>query len=281
MGLKDIKLRMTAIKKTAAITQAMHNIALSKIKKSTELLNHSVHFVTKIHDILMYSDQNTDEAQRITSVNEGKTKLYVLVTSDRGLAGSYHNQLFKAFLEETKDLPKESYRVLVLGKKGYYFALKRKLPVINEEIIYNRDDVATMYFRHHAKMIKEVFLDKMVDEVILYHNHYVNTATQIVKKETILPVVFDKKKMKTKEQFIYDVSPEVILNQTVDIYIESSIFKALSDAKLSEHAARMVAMRSATDNANDIVDRLHTLYHRARQQEITSELIDVVNGSNV
>jgi F-type H+-transporting ATPase subunit gamma len=121
----------------------------------------------------------------------------------------------------------------------------------------------------------------MVDEVILYHNHYVNTATQIVKKETILPVVFDKKKMKTKEQFIYDVSPEVILNQTVDIYIESSIFKALSDAKLSEHAARMVAMRSATDNANDIVDRLHTLYHRARQQEITSELIDVVNGSNV
>jgi F-type H+-transporting ATPase subunit gamma len=281
MGLKDIKLRMTAIKKTAAITQAMHNIALSKIKKSTELFNHSVHFVTKIHDILMYSDQNTDEAQRITSINEGKTKLYVLVTSDRGLAGSYHNQLFKAFIEETKDLPKESFKVLVLGKKGYYFAVKRKLPIINEEIIYNRDDVSTMYFRHYALLIKDVFLDKTMDEVIIYHNHYVNTATQVVKKETILPVIFDEVKKKSKENFIYDVSPEMILNQTVDIYIESSIFKALSDAKLSEHAARMVAMRSATDNANDIVDRLHTIYHRARQQEITSELIDVVNGSNV
>jgi F-type H+-transporting ATPase subunit gamma len=84
-----------------------------------------------------------------------------------------------------------------------------------------------------------------------------------------------------EEKYIYDVSPEEIMNQMIDIYIESSIFSAIADAKISEHASRMVAMKSATDNANEIVERLHTLYHRARQQEITSELIDVVNGSNV
>ncbi len=280
MGLKDIKLRMQAIKKTASITQAMHNIALSKIKKSTELYHQSESFVDKLYDILKYADQNATDASRITSINHGKVKLYVLVTSDRGLAGSYHNQLFKAFLEEVKDVPKKNYLVFVLGKKGYYFALKHKLPIINQEIIYNRDDITTMYFRPYAKIIKEAFMSHDVDEVILYHNHFVNTGTQVVKKETILPLIF-KDNQKLQEKYIYDVTPEEVLNQTLIIYIESSIFSALSDAKVSEHASRMIAMKNATDNANDIVGKLSIIYNKARQAEITNELIDVVNGANV
>lgn len=280
MGLKEIKIRMQAIQKTASITFAMHNIALSKIKKSTELHNQSKIFVSKIYDILKFADQNIEDVHRATSINDSKQKLYILVTSDRGLAGSYHNQLFKAFLEEIKGLSKSDYKVFVLGKKGYYFATKRGLPLINNEIIYNRDDITTMFFRQYAKLIKDVFLQGHVDEVILYHNHYVNTGTQIVKRETILPIIFEHEQ-RYSEKYIYDVRPEIVLDQTINIYIESSIFKALADAKLSEHAARMIAMKSATDNANEIVDRLHTIYHRARQQEITSEIIDVVNGSSV
>jgi len=279
MSLKDIKLRMQAITKTASITQAMHNIALSKIKKSSDMLKNTREFVIKLHGILAYANQNIEEAHRLTSLNEGKTKLYILVTSDRGLAGSYHNQLFKAFLEEVKDLSVDEYKVFVLGKKGFYFAQKRKLPMINKEIIYNRDDITTMYFRHYADLIKDAFMNRSIDEVILYYNHYVNTATQVVKKRTILPVIFDNEDV-PKEDFIYDTAPEIVLDHTINIYIESSIFTALADAKLSEHASRMVAMKSATDNANEIVERLHTIYHRARQQEITSELIDVINGSN-
>ncbi len=280
MSLKDIKMRMQAIEKTASITQAMHNIALSKIKKSSVLLNTTREFVIKLHSILDYANQNIEEEHRLTSINECKTTLYVLVTSDRGLAGSYHNQLFKAFLDEVKDMKKEDYRVFVLGKKGYYFAQKRKLPMINQEIIYNRDDITTMYFRHYADLIKDVFMQKSVDEVIIFYNHYVNTATQIVKKRTILPVIFEENN-EPKREFIYDTAPEIVLDHTINIYIESSIFTALADAKLSEHASRMIAMKSATDNANEIVERLHTIYHRARQQEITSEIIDVINGSSV
>lgn len=280
MSLKDIKLRMQAIEKTASITQAMHNIALSKIKKSSALLNTTREFVVKLHSILDYANQNIEEEHRLTSINEGKTKLYVLVTSDRGLAGGYHSQLFKAFLEEVKDMRKEDYKIFVLGKKGYYFAQKRKLPMVNQEIIFNRDDITTMSFRNYADLIKDVFMQKSVDEVILFYNHYINTATQIVKKRTILPVIFEESD-EPKREFIYDTAPEIVLDHTINIYIESSIFTALADAKLSEHASRMIAMKSATDNANEIVERLHTIYHRARQQEITSEIIDVINGSNV
>jgi F-type H+-transporting ATPase subunit gamma len=280
MGLKDIKLRMNAVKKTSSITQAMHNIALSKIKKATELHSYAAGFEKKIEEILAYAGHSLDEAHLMMKPSEGKRKLYVLVTSDRGLCGSYHNNLFKAFLEETKDLSKDEFLVVAIGKKGYYFALKNKLPVVNDEIIYNRDDLTTMSFRQYATVIKDVFMSKAIDEVLLFHSHYLNTATQEVKKEVLLPINQEKPDP-SKSDYIYDIPATELIDQTMEIYIESRIFTALCDAKLSEHASRMIAMKNATDNANDIVERLHTMYHRARQQEITSELIDVVNGSNV
>ncbi|MCD4826661.1 MAG: ATP synthase F1 subunit gamma [Acholeplasmataceae bacterium] len=280
MGLKDIKLRMQAIKKTASITQAMHNIALSKIRRSTDLLNQSKSFMDKIEHAIMYADKNLDEANRLTSKNEGKHKLFILITSDRGLAGSYHNQLFKGFLADIKDLNAKDYQVFVIGKKGFYFAKKHKLPMVNEDIIYNRDDISTMYFRHYATLIKDLFIKKFVDEVIIYHNHYINTATQEVFSERILPLIFDEQETHN-DQYIYDESPEVVLDKIMNVYVESKIFEGIADAKLSEHASRMVAMKNATDNANEIVDQLAIVYHRERQREITNEIIDVVNGANV
>jgi F-type H+-transporting ATPase subunit gamma len=279
MSLKDIKLRMGAINKTATITQAMHNIALSKIRKSTDLSNHTKSFSDKLLHVLKYANQNINGVSRYCEPVKSKHKLFILVSADRGLSGSYHNQLFKLFLNEIKSLKKSEFKVLVIGKKGYYFAKKNELPMINNEIIYHRDDLITMKIREYGDIIKSAFKDEYVDEVVMYHNHFVNTASQEVKEVSILPIVFDDEKV--KNDYIYDADPEVVMDQTVSVYIEAKIFEALADAKLSEHASRMVAMKNATDNANQIVDKLHMQYHRARQQEITSELIDVVNGSNV
>jgi F-type H+-transporting ATPase subunit gamma len=258
----------------------MHNIALSKIKKATELHGYAKSFVSKIEEILAYAGHSLDEAHLMMKPSEGLKKLFVLITSDRGLCGSYHNNLFKSFLQDVQGLDLNSYRVVVLGKKGFYFAQKHQLPMVNQEIIYNRDDITTMAFRQYATIIKDAFLSKAIDEVVLYHSHYINTAMQDIKKQTILPVLYEKPDQKASD-YIYEIPADEVIEQTMEIYIESCIFSALSDAKLSEHASRMIAMKNATDNANEIVERLHTMYHRARQQEITSELIDVVNGSNV
>ena len=278
MTLKDIKMRMQAINKTATITQAMHNIALSKIKRSTELLRSANEFMEKIDQVVLFADQNMDGQSHYTLPSDGSRKLFILVTSDRGLCGSYHNQLFKAFLQQVKDENPAQYRVFVIGKKGYYFIKKQGIPMINHEIVYNRDDVTTVSFRHYANVIKDAFKDDMVNQVVLYYNHYENSTSQKVRSDIILPVSI--KEDIPRSPYIYDTDPEVVLDRTINIYIESKIFEAVADAKLSEHGSRMVAMKSATDNANDIVEVLHMLYHRARQQEITSELIDVINGSN-
>ncbi len=278
MTLKDIKMRMQAINKTATITQAMHNIALSKIKRSTELLHRANEFMQKIDEVVRFADQNMDGQSKYTLPSDGSRKLYILVTSDRGLCGSYHNQLFKTFLAHIKEKQPKDYQVFVIGKKGYYFVKKQGMPMVNNEIIYNRDDITTVTFRHYANVIKDAYKEDAVNEVTIFYNHYVNSTTQMVKSDIILPV--DIPEDMPKSPYIYDADPEVVLDRTINIYIESKIFESVADAKLSEHGARMVAMKSATDNANDIVDGLHMLYHRARQQEITSELIDVINGSN-
>lgn len=279
MPLKDIKQRIDAIKKTASITQAMHNIALSKLKRSTELLDHTKTFLREIDRILREADSSIHEKHRLTEQNDGKHELFVLITSDRGLCGSYHNQLFKAFSKAIEDRDKDTYQVFVLGKKGYYYAKKKGLPLINRKIIYNRDDLSTIVFREYAHLIKEAFLEGFVDRVTLYHNHYINTGNQDVTWKTVLPIEIGNRS--PGETYAYDVDPIEVLEETIDVYIESSIFQALADAKLSEHASRMIAMKNATDNAKEIVAKLNTAYHRARQQEITSEIIDIVNGSSV
>jgi len=279
MSLKDIKLRMEAIKKTATITQAMNNIALSKLKKSTQMSQTTADFSQKLLDTIKYANENIDGVSRYCENLDIENKLYIIVTADRGLCGGYHNQLFKAFLNEVENVDKKTYKVLTIGKKGYYFAKKHGIRQINEEIIYHRDDLVTMNIRDYGQIIKDAFKEEAIDEVIVYHNHYVNTASQEVKRQTILPISFEDEKVHS--DYIYDTNPETVMDRTIRIYIEAKMFEALADAKLSEHASRMLAMKSATDNANQIVDRLHMQYHRARQQEITSELIDVVNGSNV
>ena len=277
MGLKEIKTRINAIKKTAEITQAMHNIALSKIRSATKTLRDADIFVQDIRRIIDAADRSAEE-HRMTSPHEGDHTLYVLVTSDRGLAGSYHNQLFKAFLEDVKDIPDGRYQLVVLGKKGYYFAKKRRLPLVNTDIVFNRDDITAIDFKGYARLIGDAFRDGLCDRVVLMFSHYVNTATQTIATETILPYI--PKNPPLREEYIYDADPSEVLDNTVLIHVEGSIYRALADAKLSEHASRMIAMKNATDNAKDIVERLTMEYHRARQQEITSEIIDVVNGSN-
>lgn len=278
MTLKDIKVRMQAINKTATITQAMHNIALSKIKRSTELLHQSQLFMQKIDEVVSYADQNMDGQSRYTLPSDGSSKLYILVTSDRGLCGSYHNQLFKSFQALIDKEKPTTYQVFVIGKKGYYFIKKQNIPMVNDDIIYNRDDITTVSFRHYANVIKDAFKKSLTDEVILCYNHYENSTNVEVRTDVILPI--DRNDDMPNSPYIYDTDPEIVLDRTINIYIESKIFEAVADAKLAEHSARMVAMKSATDNANEIVEGLHMLYHRARQQEITSELIDVINGSN-
>jgi F-type H+-transporting ATPase subunit gamma len=278
MGLKEIKIRITAIKKTASITKAMQNIALSKVKKATDQFEEAKRFSEELNETMSILAHHT-ENNRFIEMHPSHQMLYVLVTSDRGLAGGYHSQLFKAFLNEINTMSKEQILLLPIGKKASQFAKSHHFQTITHDVLLNRDDISLLSYDQLGEMLMDSFLQGHFQKIVLVYSHYESMVSQVVSFKQLLPLSYTEKN--SYDGHIFDELPEVVLEDAVKLYLQSTLYEVVSDAKLSEHASRMVAMKNATDNANQIVGKLTLQYHRARQQAITSELIDVINGSNV
>lgn len=280
-NLKQIETRISAIDRTSAITQAMHNIAASKLKKTTDLLANYNLFMGQLEGILedVSIKASTHRFVKTTEITNPKI-LYIVITGDRGLAGGYHQQIFK-YLEQKQEKQEAPLNVLMIGKKGFYYAQRQKYNVLNSNFISNRDDLQTVSFGRYINIIKDEFMKENIDELHLVYNHFINSASYEIKEESLLPIIIDEEKLKNKDQmtFEYDNKPEEVLESMITIYIQSRVFGVMTDGKLSELSARMLAMKSATDNAKEVVKELNIIYHRARQNKITTELIDIINGS--
>ena len=275
MNLKEIKGRIKAVKKTGNITKAMESIALSKLKGATKVFDDAVLYDQQFKTIFKQFASHSEEASIFTELPRGNKKLFILVTSDRGLAGPYHNHIFKR-LEQ--DITSEDY-VLPIGKKGFQFVNKRGYKNILKDMVLNRDNIKTFDYNRLATLVIQLFQEGAFDSVWLAYNKHESISSHDSSIEMILPI--DLEDTKKQETHIIETHDEQILMKLMVNYVQSMLLQGLANAKLSEHASRMIAMKNATDNAKDIASKLEIVYHRARQQSITSELIDVINGSNV
>ncbi len=275
MNLKEIKGRIKAVKKTGNITKAMESIALSKLKGATKVFDDAVLYDQQFKTIFKQFASHSEEASIFTDLPRGNKKLFILVTSDRGLAGPYHNHIFKR-LEQ--DITSDDY-VLPIGKKGFQFVNKRGYKNILKDMVLNRDNIKTFDYNRLATLVIQLFQEGAFDSVWLAYNKHESISSHDSSIEMILPI--DLEETKKQESHIIETQDEQLLMKLMVNYVQSMLLQGLANAKLSEHASRMIAMKNATDNAKDIASKLEIVYHRARQQSITSELIDVINGSNV
>ena len=275
MNLKEIKGRIKAVKKTGNITKAMESIALSKLKGATKVFDDAVLYDQQFKTIFKQFASHSEEASIFTDLPRGNKKLFILVTSDRGLAGPYHNHIFKR-LEQ--DITSDDY-VLPIGKKGFQFVNKRGYKNILKDMVLNRDNIKTFDYNRLATLVIQLFQEGAFDSVWLAYNKHESISSHDSSIEMILPI--DLEDTKKQESHIIETQDEQLLMKLMVNYVQSMLLQGLANAKLSEHASRMIAMKNATDNAKDIASKLEIVYHRARQQSITSELIDVINGSNV
>jgi F-type H+-transporting ATPase subunit gamma len=275
VNLKEIKGRIKAVKKTGNITKAMESIALSKLKGATKVFDDAVLYDQQFKTIFKQFASHSEEASIFTELPRGNKKLFILVTSDRGLAGPYHNHIFKR-LEQ--DITSEDY-VLPIGKKGFQFVNKRGYKNILIDMVLNRDNIKTFDYNRLATLVIQLFQERAFDSVWLAYNKHESISSHDSSIEMILPI--DLADTKKQASHIIETQDEQLLMKLMVNYVQSMLLEGLANAKLSEHASRMIAMKNATDNAKDIASKLEIVYHRARQQSITSELIDVINGSNV
>ena len=279
-SLRDIKGRIDSTKKTKQITTAMELVSASKMSKAEQNSRGFVPYSEKIREVVTNIAQNIgDVTHPMLSKREVKKTGYLVITSDRGLAGAYNSNVLRALhqtIEENHDSPDE-YSVIAVGGVGFEFCKKRGYPVA-QSVLGVADHPAFSDIQELTSETVQMYIDEEIDELKIFYNYYVSPITQKVTKENLLPITNIEEQKSETSEYEYEPNQEDILKVLLPQYAESLIFGALLNGKASEHAARMTAMRSATDNAEDIIGDLTLSYNRARQGAITQEITEIIGG---
>ncbi|MBM7551760.1 F0F1 ATP synthase subunit gamma [Thalassobacillus pellis] len=281
-SLRDIKGRIDSTKKTKQITKAMEMVSASKLNRAEQNARSFVPYSEKIQEVVAsISAGGGNPDHPMLKSRDVKRTGYLVITSDRGLAGAYNSSVLRSVYQTIKQRHNstDEYTLITIGRIGRDFFRKRNMP-INNEIIGLADQPNFADIKDIAADSVQLYTDEVIDELYIYYNHYVSAITQEVTEKKLLPLTnLEEEASKGSSSYEYEPSQEEILEVLLPQYAESLIYGALLDGKASEHAARMTAMKSATDNADDLIGDLSLKYNRARQAAITQEITEIVGGA--
>jgi len=295
-NLRDIKRRITSIQSTQKITSAMKMVAAAKLRRAQDAIESGRPYAQRMRETLEEVASGSPDAEHPLfdrrETKERRTLEIVGVTSDRGLAGAFNNQICKTVdaLITKREPHYEQIRISCIGKKvaDYY---KRRRPSQIELVHPVRATVTYAEAQDVAKNLMERFLDDQVDEVVVVFNEFVSTMTQTPRIVQLLPFVAaegaDEAKPEDegaggdsdKVEYEIEPSPDALLASLVPRAVEVEVFRAMLENQAGEHAARMTAMESATKNTEELIEKLTLEYNRARQAAITRELVEIVTGA--
>ncbi|MCH3618054.1 F0F1 ATP synthase subunit gamma [Enterococcus faecium] len=293
-SLNEIKTRIASTKKTSQITRAMQMVSASKLTKSEASSQKFQVYATKVREIVTHltATQLNDIASENPrgDINYNSMLLsrpvkktgYIVITADGGLVGGYNSSILKqtmSILEEDHQSP-DDYVMIAIGGTGADFFKARGINLAYE--LRKSDQPSFDEVRKIVNMATTMYQNEVFDELYVCYNHHINSLTSQFRVEKMLPISdLDPEEATTFEQeYIFEPSKEEILSQLLPQYAESLIYGAIVDAKTAEHAAGMTAMKTATDNAANIIDELTVSYNRARQGAITQEITEIVAGAS-
>jgi F-type H+-transporting ATPase subunit gamma len=279
-SLRDIKAKINSTKKTSQITKAMQMVSASKLNRAEQNAKSFVPYMNKIQEVVADIAQGSGVNHPMLTARPVKRTGYIVITSDRGLAGGYNSNVLRAVsnvVKERHNMDANQYAIIVLGRLGRDYLKRRGFNII-DEVIGLSDQPSFADIKDIASRAISMFTDGAYDELYIYYNHYVSKISQEVTEKKILPLT-DVTSEKAKTSYEFEPSEEDILKVLLPQYAESLVYGALLDGKASEHAARMTAMKSATDNAMEVIDTLTLSFNRARQAAITQEITEIVGGA--
>ena len=286
-NLRDIKRRITSVKSTQKITSAMKLVAAAKLRRAQEAIENARPYAVRMRSTLEEVSKGTlEETHPLLVVHEERKVLeLIVVTSDRGLAGSFNSSVLKTaeavFAEREVEFSKVG--LTLLGKKANDYFRRRR----SDQITFDSPIDGDVTYDQAADVAREVarrYVAGDVDEVILIFSEFVSTMTQRPLVTQLLPFTppeSDSADDSADGVIPYEIEPdpEALLAALVPKAIEVEVFRALLENQAGEHAARMTAMEAATKNTEDLIESLTLQYNRARQAAITSELVEIVTGA--
>ncbi len=289
-SVQDIKRRVRSVKNTRKITNAMELVAAAKLRRAEARIEAMRPYADRMLELMAGTARAATSVRGLPLLQrrDVKTVAVVPLTGDRGLAGPFNGQILRRAFALERQLSGEGMQVrwLVAGKKGRSTLAFRRYEVTAAWTGFS-DQPSYHDAQGIAHRLAELYTEGEIDRAIVVYNHFESALVQRVVEQEVLPVAEDL--LETSEEdrredalrgdFIYEPEPEEILARLVPVYLETELYRALLESAASEQGARTTAMRNATKNAGELIDRLTLAMNRARQAEITQEILEVVAGS--
>jgi F-type H+-transporting ATPase subunit gamma len=279
-GMREIKSRIKSFQNMKQITKAMEMVAASKLRRAQEAAVAARPYSEKMKEVVSSIASGTKGIKNPILVSrEIKKTGYLVISSDRGLAGGYNSNLFRTLMQTIREKHRSSdeYVLFVVGRKGRDFFRKRNMPIVGE-VTGLSDSPAFADIKELASKAVKNYAEGAYDELYLVYNKFNSAISQTPVITRLLPL--DVPEGSRVANYEYEPSAEEVLDALLPKYAETLIYSALLDAKASEFGARMTAMGNASRNAGEMISSLTLAYNRARQAAITQEIAEVVAGAN-
>ena len=279
---KEIRNQIGSIKSTQKITSAMEMVAASKMRKAQERMQATRPYAEKMRQVIGHiAKSNKDYRHPFMQEREGKRVGYIVVSSDRGLCGGLNTNAFKLLVREMREWKQQGIEtdICAIGQKGASFFRNYGGNVV-AAVTHLGDSPSADQLIGSVKVMLDSFVEGKIDRLFLISNEFVNTMTQSPKALQLLPLPEgDDEEIGHQWDYIYEPDSRPILDGLMPRYIESQVYQGVVENLACEQAARMIAMKSATDNAGSIIDELQLAYNKARQAAITQEISEIVSGA--
>ncbi len=285
---KEIRGKIKSVENTKKITKAMEMVAASKMRKAQERMRAARPYADKIRNITANLSQANPEYRSPYMRAEGSAKAagFVVVTTDKGLCGGLNTNVLRAITNKMRDLQAENVKVqaVAIGNKGFGFLNRVGVPVVSHATQLG-DTPQLEKLIGPVKVMLDAFIAGQVDSVYLCYTRFINTMKQEPVVEQLLPLSAARLEQTPAERqaggwdYIYEPDAATVIDELLTRYIEALVYQAVAENMASEQSARMVAMKSATDNAGNLIGELKLVYNKTRQAAITKELSEIVSGA--
>ena len=278
-NLKELRRRIKSVSSTARVTKAMQMIAAAKMRRAQQKVVDGRPYSEKIHSILSHLNLvNYDDEDFELSIHEnltGTKELCLMITPDRGLCGALVSNITKVALTNSENIEEEVV-FITIGKKASSLIVRLGKDLKAQFGVSDMPEIQETLAV--SKLVMDELKTGQYKSVSMIYSEFVTTAIQKPVKKTLIPVEISDDEEQIRLDYIFEPDIEKLLNTLIPRYIEMEIYHGVLEATASEHSARMVSMQNATDNANELLDDLTLELNKARQQVITSELLDLVGG---
>jgi F-type H+-transporting ATPase subunit gamma len=281
-GAKEIRTQIASIKSTQKITSAMEMVAASKMRRAQDRMRLGKPYAQRIRSVIGHiANANPEYKHQYMVEREVKRVGYIIVSTDRGLAGGLNVNLFKAALRNMKEWNDQGVSnelCLIGGKSAAFFKSIGGNVTAAVRDLGEKPTIADLIGT--VKVMLDAFAAGRIDRLYLVGNEFVNTMTQLPTVQQLLPLQAEQnEKLKHHWDYIYEPDAQELLEGLLTRYVESQVYQAVVENAACEQAARMIAMKSATDNAGELIGGLQLAYNKARQSAITQELAEIVGGA--